>query len=465
MGDVQGTLKKADKLVLGIKDVFENTGAMIIMACFALAYVVIGILVLPAWFPVTSVNFILGMIGLPVTILYAPAMQSSHRFFPVALGFSILSIVLPEKTVLFLALAASAICLFEQVAQKLSLVSLLTLSFMSSTVQYLAGVFSFPLRLSLTHAAARMLNLTGTPSVCEGNVILFGQREYSVDPACMGLKMLLTSLLCGLFLVAILQKKQGRYLGWQGVLLSLSAIFILNMIANVFRILMLVYFDIRPDNTMHELVGLLCFAVYVLIPGLMVTKLFINKFGRQPAVKVANQPTSISLKKLLAAHILLLVALCSSVGLKETGEKEGTGKLPVIAGYDAAWYNAEVMRYSDVQSLIYIKKINGVLGGEHNPVTCWLGLGYEFERMNETPAGGTSVYTGVLKKGKERLYTAWWYDNGSSRSTSFFGWRWHVLKGEKLYAIINVTTSDQVQLNEKVKEFIERNTFKNALIN
>jgi exosortase N len=380
------------------------------------------------------------------------------------MAFALLSFILPEKTILFMGLTAASICLFEQVFHKLSLISLLTLAFMSSTMQYLTGIFSFPLRLSLTKVAAGILDFSCTRSLCEGNVIIFGQREYSVDPACMGLKMLLTSLLCGLFIIAILQKKQARYLKWHGVLLSLGAIFMLNMVANIIRILFLVYFDVNPENTMHEIIGLLCLAFYVMAPGLLIISLFVRRLGRERALRDDDhQVCTIDPMRVVLAHILLLMGLMTSIYIRHSIGHAKKATLPEISGYSAAWYNSEVIQYNDANSLIYIKQINGVLGGEHNPVTCWLGLGYQFEKMSETTLANNRIYTGILKKGQEILYSAWWYDNGVDKTTSFFGWRWSVLKGKRPYSIVNITTANQALLNEKVKEVIENNTFRQIL--
>src|SRR4051812_35690872 len=133
----------------------------IIAAVIAVLYAAVALIFLREYFPWTSVNFILGAIGLPLTVAATPAANGSKRFLVISLVFVALYLFSHEKTILFIALAAAVICLIEMYWQQLSLLSLLTISFMSTTLQYLAGIFSFPLRLSLTSLAGKLLSLTG----------------------------------------------------------------------------------------------------------------------------------------------------------------------------------------------------------------------------------------------------------------------------------------------------------------
>ena len=430
---------------------------------FALLYVLLIAFVLPEYLPFSSVNFILGIIVFPFTLLYAPSASITSRNYPWALLFVALSFFLKGTVVLFLAIAFGALTLTEQAIRRLPFLSVLTLAFMSATVQYMAGVFSFPIRLSLTHVASLFLKIADKSACSDGSLITFRSLNYSVDPACMGIKMLLTSLLCGVFILALFQQLKKRYLKWYSVILILVALFFLNLLSNLFRILLLVYFDIGSGTMMHEIVGLICLLIYVVMPTIGLVKWVIRRWGKAYNTDLEKNLQKSSLKKVILMQSALCILLILSSVLNRKTPGISAASLPNIPGYIASRYDAEVVQYSNVAALVYIKKINGVFSGEHNPVMCWLGQGYNFSKVAETNLNGSVIYTGVLNKKGEQLYTAWWYDNGCNQTASQFGWRWRVLKGEKNFSIINVTCASKEQLYASVDEIKLKNTFLPAL--
>src|SRR5690606_11435069 len=57
-------------------------------------------------------------------------------------------------------------------------------------------------------------------------------------------------------------------------------VFVLNVICNLFRIILLVIFKIMPEDPLHELMGVFCLILYVMIPLYFIAKWMI--------VRVAN---------------------------------------------------------------------------------------------------------------------------------------------------------------------------------
>jgi exosortase N len=432
-------------------------------AVIAMAYIIIIAVLLPGYIPWTSVNFILGMAGLPLTIVYGGRQPSSFRFYIVAVVLVLLAVVVREQCLVLFAVVAAMLAIAEGVWGRLSLLSLLTLCFMSPTVQYLSGVFSFPVRMWLTSVAGHMLSFTGKAAGTAGNVITYAGHDYSVDPACMGLKMLLTSFLFGLFIIAIYQKRYLRYLQWPAVLSLLSVVFALNVLSNIIRILVLVYFDIGPDSAMHGAVGLICLVIYVLLPLGGIAAFVARRFG-QPHAEFTLPAHGLRPARLVPVHACFIaLIILATTGIHRERNAVWGIEPPLVSGYTASRYNEEVLQYKNERALVYIKPIKGPLHGEHNPVMCWLGSGYEFERMGESRINGVQLMTGTLKKGNTRLYTAWWYDNGASRTTSQARWRWLVFNGDRQYSIINVTAADQAALEAAVMEINRENTFKAVL--
>ncbi len=432
---------------------------------FVAAYLVVLVLALQHYLPWTSVNFILGCLIIPFALNSSWPSTPSLRLQVPAILFLAVSYFIPKTTTLFLALTTSLLCLVEHKTGKISLLAVIVLLCMTPSIQYLSCVFSFPIRLWLTTIAGKVLGLTGCQASVAGNIITLGKLDYSVDPACMGVKMFLTSLLCGIFMVLVLQKKQSRKLGAGWQLLCLSGIFLLNLLANIIRIVILVYFKIRPEAPLHEITGLICLIAYVLVPGYFLAKFMVNNFGRA-TVLVAEASTSQPVKSRWVPHLLLLITcICSAFIFKSQPPETGshTAKLIQVPGYTASCFNKDVTQYSNGHSLTYIKRIDSFLFADHNPFICWTGSGYEFEALKETNVDGNKVYLATLKKGKERLYTSWWYDNGAYATTSQLNWRLRSLKGAPNFSVVNVTAADKDLLLAEVRKIKREGTFREAL--
>ncbi len=158
----------------------------------------------------------------------------------------------------------------ETYVRKMHLLSLLTIILVSPVCRYIMNVFSFPIRLQLTQWVGNLLSFTGyDSSQVEGNIIRYNGSEFSVDPACMGLYMLITSLLSGIMIVALQQKStRGR---WRqaGSFCFLISIIVCNVLCNLCRIFILVYYNILPGTVMHDIIGIACFLLYVIVPSLL----------------------------------------------------------------------------------------------------------------------------------------------------------------------------------------------------
>jgi exosortase N len=409
-----------------------------------------------------SVNFICGMLALPLTITAHSGGQTSYRFYMPAILLALPCIILPHKSILLAAITVGAICVLEQTCRKLPLLALLTLGLMTPVAQHLASLLGFPIRLWLTNIAGYLLTYTGISTATTGNLITFGANEYSVDPACMGINMLLTSLLCGIMIMAVLQKKHHKKLTAKYVFAILAVVFLLNLFSNVMRILALVIFDIGAHKIMHEVTGLVCLTIYVLLPAYwLINKTIAYNPYLHDTTTTSTPPNT---KLILAFHLVIIATLCFA----RLRHIETEASIPLlrpvsVAGYTATMYDKEICKYNNAQTLVYIKKPKSLLSPEHNPVMCWLGTGYTFANIKETHTPKGTIFTGVLLKGKDKLYTAWWYDNGLERTTNNMDWRWKVLKGSPQFAIINVTTSTPEALLHRVNEIMSNNTFRKAL--
>jgi exosortase N len=113
-----------------------------------------------------------------------------------------------------------------------------------------------------------------------------------------------------------------------------------------------------------------------------------------------------------------------------------------------------ILKYDDGEILVYLKPIPGFYAAEHSPMICWQGSGYVFGQVKSTYMGGMELYTGILKKGDETLQTAWWYDNGKTRTASQTVWRTAILHGEPNFNLVNITAGDSVSLRHNIERIL-----------
>ncbi len=434
-------------------------------ATLLVVYLLLICLLLSAYVPWHSVNFILGVIGLPLTVIYGRVAPTSNRFLYLAVVLVGATFFIAEQAVLFIACSAIMFALWEAVWGKAPFIMLLTVLLMSPTAQFLIGVFSFPIRLQLTKLAGYALASVGQAVTIHGNVITRNGFDFSVDPACVGLKMLLTSLLFGIFIIALLQHRHQKYLGIGSVFISLTLVALLNILANIIRIITLVQFSILPKNLLHEVIGLACLIVYVLLPSVLIINLLVRLNGTSvyPVTKEVIAPRQSKNLSFILSVIAIPVIIVSAWW---SGNKQvvlPAAATPYVAGYNGSWYEPDILQYKNDASLVYIKKLKGGLYGEHNPLMCWLGAGYQFKSVEQATVMGKQVYVGLLTRDQEQLYTAWWYDNGKTTTISQMEWRWQAVVNGESYAVVNVTASSRKALETELAVIISQKQFASAL--
>lgn len=422
-------------------------------------------ILLPRYIPWSSVNFILGLIGLPLTVTFANVGPVSNRFVGWAMLLVVATVFIAEQAVVFIACVGIMFVIWEAVWGRVPFITLLTVALMSPTAQFLVGVFSFPIRLQLTKLAGYALGFIGQTIATHGNVITCNGIDFSVDPACVGLKMLLTSLLFGIFLIALLQHRHGKYLGVGWVLCTLTAVTLLNVFANLIRIIALVQFGILPENPLHELIGIICLIVYILLPSALIINILVRKVGECPTPEIITSahPNHVNKLPFILSVVAIPVIVFSATNAKNKQLMVNTIEVPFIVGYTGSWFETDILKYKNEASLVYIKKLKGGLYGEHNPVMCWLGAGYQFGSVEEKCLYGRQLYYAILTRDNKKLYTAWWYDNGNSATISQLEWRWQSLVNGAHYAVINVTAESDLSLQRELEVIIGRKLFYPAL--
>ena len=109
--------------------------------------------------------------------------------------------------------------------------------------------------------------------------------------------------------------------------------------------------------------------------------------------------------------------------------------------------------------MVYVKPIPGFYYTDHTPSICWEGSGYTFTTLRVSAFAGIPVFEGILEKGRETLYTAWWYDNGARQTINPFDWRWDCFRGGAPYAVVNVTSATRPQLEMEIVRILKTHPF------
>ncbi|MGO4290511.1 exosortase N [Chitinophaga sp. RAB17] len=426
-----------------------SRGAKLPASWLLAVYLVIGIMQLHAYFAWHNTFFILCVVAMVMVFRIDRTCVGSMRCGWVAMFFLLLSWQLPVFTLRYAALASAIFFVVEYFYGRIHLLTFITAILVTPAIDYAANVFSFPLRLWLTGMAGKMLAGVNPSITINGNVIQLGHNEFTVDVACMGLQMMLTSLLWGVMLIAFYQRRYQKTLPGILVGLVLTGIIGLNIIANLFRIILLVQFALPPDTAAHDAVGILSLLIYVILPLIPGIKWLLQRYGKAAMERTFAAPHRYG----LVLQLLLLLGIVAGYYLKRNNagsDMDSNSRVKTLPGYLQTIEADHVVKQTAADALLYIKPIPGFYFTDHQPMICWKGSGFEFFNVKEQTMQGVKMYTAELRKGNSTLYTAWWYENSTRRSSSQLEWRWDALCSGDNYYLINMTVEKKTLLEQKI---------------
>lgn len=320
--------------------------------------------------------------------------------------------------------------------------------FMSPVFDQVAVVVGFPLRLMLSSVAGDLLASAGMDVRVEGNLMILNGAELSVDDACMGLNMLVFSMLAGVVVVAHRTRSLNRTPEFIRTCLFFLIAFILNIVCNLIRIMVLVIFQVEEMDPMHEIIGLFCFVLYLVVPLYYLSRYVVKKY----------EITRSGNLKLNGIHFRILISLSALilvVGIRINVQRSHPSNiLPVacsVPGFKQEGMKDGITKLFNQQALVYVKPIPEFFTSEHTPLLCWRGTGYRFESIRVIQVNGKRVYAGKLVRPHSTLYTAWWYANGETQTIEQLEWRLKMLKGDPGFSLINVTVEDEEKLTENIR--------------
>jgi exosortase N len=410
----------------------------------------------------TSPGVLLGVVTLPIVTVFDGKQKGSSRFFYVAVITLLLYELQPAHFFLYLSLSAAFLFWAEMYMGRINVLPLITILLMAPVIDLMFNIFSFPIRLELTAWAGKVLSLTGQQTTVQGNVISLHGNVFSVDAACMGLNMVVTSLLAGIALLGFYQKKLQRTLPVYLVVLLLLCIGVLNLLTNLIRIICLVQFSLLPETIGHEAIGLFCFVGYIILPLLWISRRMVSRYGKDVKITKPIYRRRAVMPLLLQHGILVLAMLPVCFTKHSVGIRYSSASIP---GFHRQLLG-DVLKLDNEHTLIYIKRIPAAWYPEHHPMVCWKGSGYTFSNISQQTVAGKEMYTAQLKNGDNKatiLYTAWWYDNGDDATISQWHWRTQMLKGASGYSLVNITASSQEALAQEIHIILSSQTLRPVL--
>jgi len=396
-----------------------------------------------------------GSAALYLGILFFPYLTQSHALstdrllLPVFLGLFLL-LFFSSSTLYYVTTSFVILWLIESSVGKQNPLPFLLLLVIAPIFRYLVHIWSFPIRIKMSAVVAWSLRQVGMDVTAVGNSIFVNQIVYEVEPACIGIKMTGTSLVCCLLILGYFVKERQLRLTWTKAIFSLLIGFLLTLFANYIRLLGLVVFDIPPENLLHPLMGILSLIVYVLIPFFFLWNWRQPKRAVNADKKIFNLATE--KKPIISAPRRLLLMGIIIIGLFITGIQFGNEKtqLPIfehpwtaLEGFTEITTTYGVLELRRSNQIIYIKPPAGPFQGAHDPRICWQGSGFVFKKIRKEHIAGMIVYTAEITREDLTLQTAWWYDNGQSQTTEEWNWRWRTLFYGERYHLINISVLNQ----------------------
>ena len=396
-------------------------------------------------------SMLLGIISFPF-LIQTGAQKMEFGYLIVAIVSSLGAWWSGSFSLFYFTFAFGACFILNAYLGQINKLPIVLLLLVSPLVSHLSAMLSFPIRLQLSAWVSKALSTIGFDIVSEGNLLIISGARFLVDQECVGLKMLITGMVLILIILAFFERKHKRqYTLWQiGLALAVGLLF--NILANFSRILVLVLFQIGPERIMHEVVGILCLLAYNTLPLIFVV---MRLTPRGP--EIVTTPNKISWRYNPNFILPLLFGLLYIGGqstLKESLAFADHIQNPLLEDLSKEQMDFNILKYSNDDLLVYVKPPASPFRGTHDPRFCWRGSGYELTLIKEEMQNGHLIYTGELVKGKDKLYTAWWYQDGASITNSEWSWRTKSVLDAKAFSLININADSKAELVQATRKYL-----------
>lgn len=306
-------------------------------------------------------------------------------------------------------------------------------------------LFGFYIRLEITKWAAKLISLFNSAVNFDGTQIFHGGEQFSVDAGCMGLRLVITGFLLTLLILNQTALSYKIKLKPTVVSAFLSLSFLLIIVANFFRIVLLIMFKSAEGTISHELFGVAALIVFHLIPMVFLIRYVLRKNW----VVYHSNSTSQNNYKLITSLSLMSVSVLMMLQLFFGSKSHAESEMKYsFEGYTAKKSMDGIVTYTRGNAMFTLKPINPLSFSNHHPMICWRGDGFEISNEAESKIGETDCMRATLKSDAQQdLNTVWWYSNNEDfATTSELEWRFRALFKQEEFYILNFTSGNDDDL-------------------
>jgi exosortase N len=192
----------------------------------------------------------------------------------------------------------------------------------------------------------------------------------------------------------------------------------------------------------------------VILPSWYLIKWITNFYSDKKYIR-AYKPISLIHLVIINSTLLFLIGTAGFTKLKQHTVSPALLPQITLTGYTKEIVNNDILKFEKKGILIYIKPLPRFYGAEHNPMICWTGSGYLFTKINTKTVNGIEIYTGILKKANDTIYSAWWFGNGTYQTIKQAEWRWKMLKGDNFY-LMNINSDNEELLYTEIDRLFKK---------
>ena len=397
----------------------------------------------------------LWIILLPFIIYIKQKGVYSYRYGIMSSIFLIAYLTISAPIFFFFAFCFGVFFILEISIGKLNSLAPFVVILVTPLSKYVFDLFGFPIRLALSKFAAQLLSFIGHNINSQGNIIMLNGNIFSVDAACMGLRLVITSFLITFMLISFFEKKTKSEIKISTGIITLIITFILVIVANLLRIIFLIILNSPPNTISHELIGLGSMIIGVIVPMYFIIQYFSSFFKKIKQVNYKGQNQTL----LKYSFILLFISFFSVLGIKKTVyndmEKDELVEKITLQNYNKKILPNHIVKFLSPNYLMYIKPAKNFYRSDHNPFICWRGSGYIVTNEKQIELYGKEIFYAQLVSETNTLHTAWWYDNGKYQTVNQLDWRWRAMQGEAPFRLINLTAETPNHLFTEVARFLK----------
>ena len=223
--------------------------------------------------------------------------------------FEFISFRLHTKSLHFLSLMLFICLIYYSITKKFSFIAFICILLFSSVFNKFFEHLTTEIKQQLCYVVFITLKNIIPIDKIEGVNFYIAGAKITIDTACMGLSMFKTGLLTGAILLTLEEKKQKKYFTIFQIIIFSCLVMVLNVVSNYFRIVTLVLLNCTKENALHHTVGLVCFAIYQVLPMLVLIRFFQPKTIAE--IVVSKKQT------LVPVLLSLLIISITSIEMKQ----------------------------------------------------------------------------------------------------------------------------------------------------